>query len=122
MRGSRGYDDLEGERGQDLMFGGMGNDNLKGGLGRDKLIGGAGADNFIFKVGGAGQGFDVIRDFEDGIDVITLQKDVTISFADITTTQVGADTVLNHAGIDFAVLRGIVVADIDATDFVFEIA
>ena len=122
LRGGKGNDKLEGEKGNDLLVGGKGKDDLKGGLGKDKLSGGIGEDSFIFKMGGAAQGLDVVRDFQNGIDDIVVQKATLLSFSDISATQVGLDTVLSHAGMDFALLKDTDVADIDATDFVFEIA
>ena len=84
LRGGDGNDTLEGGRGSDTLYGDLGNDSLSGGVaadfldggfGRDTLNGGAGNDTLT---GGHGQdvfvhanldrGFDVILDFETGID------------------------------------------------------
>lgn len=61
--------------GDSVLDGGAGNDRLCGGTGRDKLTGGAGADVFEYGVGDALIGpslnnFEVITDFEAGLDVI----------------------------------------------------
>jgi len=122
LRGEKGNDDLYGNRGNDKLFGGNGNDDLMGGGGRDRLAGGNGADNFVFNVAASAQGRDLVLDFEDGVDTITVLNSSLLSFADITATQVGADTVLSEDGVEFAVLKGIDVVDVDATDFVFDIA
>lgn len=95
--GGGGDDFLYGNGGLDVLNGGDGADFLRGGTGGDDLTGGAGADTFFFGIGetanpgvattpatiallgnalaastALGLGIDVIRDFEDGIDVIAL--------------------------------------------------
>ncbi|WP_108814454.1 calcium-binding protein [Loktanella sp. Alg231-35] len=74
--GNAGHDILDGGDGADTLFGGSGNDTLTGGNGHDYLNGGAGddvlwgrtgADTFEFN-----GGTDVIGDFEQGIDHLTL--------------------------------------------------
>ncbi|MFT6911813.1 MAG: Ca2+-binding RTX toxin-like protein [Paracoccaceae bacterium] len=85
LRGGTGNDFLYGEGGADVLLGGnnsdwleggAGNDRLKGDSGGDTLIGGAGDD--ILYGGDAGDtfifaddfGFDQLRDFQDGIDIL----------------------------------------------------
>ena len=56
-----------------MLRGGRGNDDLDGGSGADVLVGGRGADAFVFRWGSdsaAGSGADLIRDFEEGFDII----------------------------------------------------
>ena len=67
LLGRGGDDMLQGEAGADILLGGAGDDTLNGGTGNDLLQGGAGADTFIFN-----GGEDLISDFEQGIDDITL--------------------------------------------------
>ncbi|WP_439153793.1 calcium-binding protein [Yoonia sp.] len=62
-----GDDLLNGEDGHDILRGGPGMDTLRGGPGDDQIWGDAGADTFIFD-----GGTDVIGDFEQGVDQITL--------------------------------------------------
>lgn len=69
LDGQDGADRLYGEHGADRLFGGNGNDLLKGGAGSDRLTGGAGADVFVFNGGD-----DVIRDFEDNVDLIKIGR------------------------------------------------
>ncbi len=69
LKGGDGEDELIGGEGNDILQGGEGADILEGGLGNDLLLGGADEDLFVFN---AGDGRDVIRDFEPGIDSITL--------------------------------------------------
>ena len=114
LRGGLGDDTLIGGSGSDTLYGGDGNDTLLGGNGRDRLQGGAGldvlagdaiagrssSDTFILA---AGQGSDIILDFEVGTDVIGLSGGLdanslslsgnTISFADeVLATLVGVNT------------------------------
>lgn len=67
LLGGAGQDTLNGGNGHDLIDGGTGDDLISGGPGDDVLIGDTGADTFIF-TGGS----DVISDFEQGIDQITM--------------------------------------------------
>ena len=84
LRGGDGNDTLDGGRGADTIYGDLGNDRLSGGVAADRLDGGFGRDTLDggpgndTLSGGAGQdvflhadadrGFDVILDFEVGID------------------------------------------------------
>ena len=76
--------------------GGGGDDTLFGGTGNDTLTGGIGADIFVYANGG---GNDVITDYEEGIDTVTISsgsvsstmlanndKDVVFSIGDGTLT------------------------------------
>lgn len=94
--GGGGKDTLVGGEGDDVLRGNSGDDRLDGdgGLsaptGNDTLTGGDGADVFIF----AG-GQDVITDFEDDIDTLTLDQnlwDGTLSVSDVIGTYASADT------------------------------
>jgi Ca2+-binding RTX toxin-like protein len=85
LYGNDGQDELYGQAGDDQLFGGKhsdylagrdDDDRLAGNLGADELFGGEGADTFAFEKiqdsqTGAGN-FDVIGDFEQGIDLIEL--------------------------------------------------
>ena len=75
--GEPGNDHLLGEDGNDTLWGGTGKDTLNGGIGADVMLGGYGwADTFAFinpnEVGIEPGTRDVIVDFEDGIDKISL--------------------------------------------------
>ncbi|TBN40411.1 hypothetical protein EYE42_08420 [Paracoccus subflavus] len=69
LSGQAGNDWLAGEAGRDTLAGAEGADTLNGGAGNDLLIGGAGADSFVFVKGG---GADIIRDYQLGIDRLTV--------------------------------------------------
>lgn len=91
---SGGDDWLDGGRGHDLLIGGRGDDDLTGGRGDDTLAGGPGRDVFRFA---AASGFDVIRDFELGVD----RLDVADPAAALASARPdGADTILTVAGPD----------------------
>lgn len=83
LLGRTGADTLNGGLDGDMLFGGDGDDVLFGGTGDDVLHGGAGADTFIFD-----QGTDVISDFEQDLDHITLDPSLwtgLISAQDVLT-------------------------------------
>lgn len=69
LAGLDGDDELHGENGDDLIVGGAGNDVVAGGTGNDMLWGGDDADEFVFT---CNDDRDVIRDFEVGVDTLTL--------------------------------------------------
>ncbi len=82
LLGGPGKDTLDGSGGADTIGGGVGDDLVVGGPGVDLLLGGPDADRFAFRpplspVGrpdlGAGEGArDVVRDFEQGRDLLDL--------------------------------------------------
>lgn len=88
INGGRGDDDLLGGRGGDRLNGGGGDDTLTGGAGDDTLIGGGGADTFRFD---AADGADVLRGFQQGLDVIDITSGAS-GFADLTLIQNGGNT------------------------------
>ncbi|MHC0061830.1 calcium-binding protein [Nostoc sp. UIC 10890] len=72
LEGGQGNDWLYGDEGNDKLHGGWDNDVLIGGCGNDILVGGEGNDKFVFNRGDSlfkGE-FDIIQDFEVGIDKI----------------------------------------------------
>ncbi|HIK10765.1 MAG TPA: hypothetical protein IGS52_10930 [Oscillatoriaceae cyanobacterium M33_DOE_052] len=94
ISGDDGNDFLNGNQGKDLVAGGSGDDTLHGGqqndiltgddgddllcgdLGDDTLTGGNGSDTFMLA---RSAGNDIIVDFEDGIDALTLSQGLTFS-------------------------------------------
>ncbi|WP_155931532.1 calcium-binding protein [Methylopila sp. 73B] len=81
--GSAYSDLLNGDAAGNRLVGGAGDDVLRGAGGRDVLIGGAGADTFVFTR--AGDGADVISDFESGEDALSLWRG-SASSVEINTT------------------------------------
>jgi hypothetical protein len=69
------YDDLLiGNQRSNVINGGAGNDTLNGFSGMDTFIGGTGADKFILSGRPGKSNFDVIQDFEPGVDQIGVHK------------------------------------------------
>ena len=112
--GLNGNDVLIGAGGRDRLFGGNGDDRLLGGTGNDDLNGAAGADTYVIQ---AGAGRDRIFTFEVGIDTIEM-RDAAASFAELTITQVGANTEISHVN-GVTVLMGITAGTVTAGDFIF---
>ncbi len=96
---------ITGGAGADTLSGGDGADTLIGGAGNDRFYGGAGADHFVFA---SGMGQDVVLDFEDNLDTITLHGFAgvqTVSAALHHAAQVGADVVFDFGLGDSLTLR-----------------
>ena len=110
--GGADQDSLLGGDGIDTLRGGGSNDTLDGGLGGDSLFGDAGADSFLLR---AGDGTDLIVDYQDGTDNFLLDG---LTFGDLTIVQSATDTILQAGGEDLATLLGISAASIDSGDFV----
>jgi Ca2+-binding RTX toxin-like protein len=72
--GGSGNDSVSGGDGADTVMGDSGMDTVQGGTGADLLWGGSGADRFIFASisESPATGYDVIGDFEAGLDMINL--------------------------------------------------
>ena len=107
-------DVLIGAGGRDRLFGGNGDDRLLGGTGNDDLHGQAGADTYVIQIGA---GTDRIFTFEVGVDTIEI-RDGSAAFADLTITQVGANTRIDHVN-GTLVLMGITAGTVTAGDFLF---
>ncbi|MEH2024415.1 calcium-binding protein [Nostoc sp.] len=97
----QGNDSLNGGDGNDTLYGGLGNDVLNGGSGDDVLVGGDGNDTFTFKRSDTllKKDFDVIQDFQVGIDKIALNG--WGSLGNITDTNDGALLTLNRTSFSF---------------------
>ncbi|NSX56902.1 calcium-binding protein [Parasulfitobacter algicola] len=120
LYGREGNDTLFGRDGDDYLEGGTDNDVLDGGVGDDVLRGGQDADTFVYRStsDGAG-GFDKVRDFENGIDLIDLTSFGFASFAEVEALTRDAGT--NHMRIDFGdgdtlYIENFRLADFDAND------
>lgn len=103
-----------GGTGDDVLVGNSLDNYLRGGAGFDTLEGGAGADHFVF---GLNDGFNLILDFVDGIDLIDLAG-LALDFADLALQQVGdyAEIAFSETTIQIA---GFSVDDLSGEDFVF---
>jgi alkaline phosphatase len=94
----------------DRALGGDGNDIFRIGLGGGNLIsGGAGADQFWIVNAELPKAINTVLDFQIGTDVIGISGAVSlgITTANLTLTQVGADTAVIFGGQTLATLTGI---------------
>ncbi len=97
ITGSGFSDKLTGSAAKNVLSGGDGNDMIYGGAGADMLIGGTGADIFVFKAISDSKltGYDVIADFQSGIDRIDLSAiDANKSAKGDQSFQFGGESVL----------------------------
>ncbi|MEO1743095.1 MAG: DVUA0089 family protein, partial [Cyanobacteria bacterium J06629_9] len=116
--GKSGNDILSGDAGDDLIYGDAGDDILMGVTGNDILVGdnfsgGTGGDLFVF---GTGDGTDTILDFQVGTDRIGLVEG-ELTFADLTLTQDGANTLLGVGSETLAVLNNVMASALSESDF-----
>jgi Ca2+-binding RTX toxin-like protein len=111
IRGSTGNDSLYGGAGSDRLNGGSGNNLLDGQAGSDFLTGGAGADVFKFA---KGSGRDVITDFQDDLDTISLRGFGLTGprQALANAEQVGKDVVFDLDGGNTTTVRNASLADL----------
>lgn len=116
MRGDEGNDSIDGNDGDDRLVGDLGSDTLNGGNGEDIYKGGLGADRFIFEADGAE---DIIKDFENGIDVIDLRSYGFTSVTEVlnAASEQGGDTYIDLGGGDVIKLDDFSVSLISADDF-----
>jgi len=112
--GQAGNDVLRGGTGRDILKGHGGNDKLSGGGGKDFLVGGAGADKFQFR-GNKNEGRDIIKDFNNGVDLIQIKGG--IKFTDIDISDNGTNTFIKLDSGTVIVLRNVLESAIDAGDF-----
>ncbi|MEG4446707.1 Ig-like domain-containing protein, partial [Microcoleus sp. AT9_B4] len=114
LGGCAGNDTLYGGADNDTLTGGKGNDILDGGMGNDSLIGGSGNDIFALK---AGEGFDIIADFNLGQDLIGLSGG--LSFGQLEITQNTQGTIIKNllTGEQLGVLSGVSANAITSANF-----
>lgn len=112
IHGLRGKDKLVGRASNDILVGGADNDILKGGVGDDLLRGGKGRDICFLQ----NNGIDTIQGFSDGQDKLKLTGGLT--FSNLVITQQDSDVLIGVGTSKFALLSGINVSQITATDFV----
>lgn len=122
LRGGGGNDSLSGGADADVLFGETGADTLSGGTGNDVLTGGRGmgvgdgvTDIFVFA---PGDGWDRVKDFEDGIDRLDL---TAFALADADAARALASDAatglrLDFGGGDVLFLDGMTKAQLDVTD------
>ncbi|NEO89366.1 MAG: hypothetical protein F6K56_03525 [Moorea sp. SIO3G5] len=129
LDGNHGDDTIKGGRHDDILDGGSGDDILNGGRGSDVMTGGQGYDHFIFKENKSllpGE-FDVIKDFEVGVDKIEFHGwgnidpqewlNSVIYEGRITNTEDGTLFQANDGGK--VLIEGVSVEDLSGSDFSF---
>jgi RTX calcium-binding nonapeptide repeat (4 copies) len=114
LRGLVGNDVVAGLFGSDVLDGGKGNDTLIGGKDIDELLGGGGRDRFVVELNG---GNDIVKDFQNTIDRITVLGKV--DFDDLDITQKNGSTIISVGNQQIATLKGVNKALINAADFLF---
>ncbi|MCB1341135.1 MAG: hypothetical protein KDK24_08730 [Pseudooceanicola sp.] len=116
VRGGRGNDTVSGGEGNDRVDGQDGDDILNGDAGTDIYNGGLGNDVFVFAADGVR---DVIKDFEDGADLIDISAFGLADFAALSMTQVSVDRVLiDLGGGDLIAVSDVTLAQLTAEDFI----
>jgi len=110
LLGEEGNDVLLGNAGNDVLIGGLGDDVIEGGEGDDILRGGEGSDKFILS---AASGFDIIKDFEVGVDLIALTKGLT--FGALSLERKNNGLLIQLDGDVLAQVEG--VASLDSSNF-----
>jgi Ca2+-binding RTX toxin-like protein len=107
-----GQDILRGGQGDDVILGGPGNNYISGDLGNDTETGGGGADIFH---GSQNIGVDRVLDFNYAQgDRVELDPGTTF-----TTSQVGADTVIDMGNGSEMILVGVQLSSL-ASDWIFQ--
>ncbi|MEM8760490.1 MAG: calcium-binding protein, partial [Pseudomonadota bacterium] len=105
---------IDGGDGNDDIDAGDGDNVIIGGLGNDSLTGGDGADVFEFA---AGEGLDVVRDFELGVDRLDL-SDLGPDFdVQANTVQDGDDAVISFGDGNAVRLENVDASLLDDDDF-----
>jgi Ca2+-binding RTX toxin-like protein len=108
---------LTGSDSGNWLLGGAGADTIIGGLGNDVLFGEIGADVFVF---GAGEGADLVGDFQTGEDRIQLNG-IYADFAQVQAGfhQNGANGAIDLGNGNLIVLKGVNLSTLTAVDFLF---
>jgi Ca2+-binding RTX toxin-like protein len=114
------FENLTGSTHNDVLLGNSGANLINGGAGTDSIYGLGGADTFHFDA----LETDVIVDFEDGIDHISINSSVATSFSDFTVYGNGTHLfafVLNSNPSDLIIVQGSGTSNVTLTadDFVF---
>ena len=123
--GDAGFDTLYGNGGDDLLNGGGRTDQIVGGKGDDTMTGGGGGDIFVIRR--VGNGDDEVTDFQNNADVVDISafgvqnfNALKNSFNALSQTTDGVLVDLEAAGGSGSILlKGVTVADMDASDFIF---
>jgi hypothetical protein len=109
---------LTGDSANDFLIGNAGNDMLVAGTGNDILYGNGGSNTFAF---GPGSGQDKVMDFQTDQDVIQFNPALFANYAAVMqdTTQVGANTVIQHDANTSVTLQNTLASNLTANNFHF---
>lgn len=113
INGNGGSDTINGNGGRDTINGGGGQDTIDGGNGSDQITGGRGNDVFVLSLG---RGRDIVTDFTDGSDSLSL--DDNLSFGDLTIEQRNRGAFISSGNDLLAILEGVDVSLITSADIV----
>jgi len=111
--GNCGADILNGGDGNDILLGGKGDDLLTGRVGNDSLTGGDGNDRFLLS---PNLGIDLILDFEDGKDLLSLGNNLTFSQQFLTQENITTFIGSSVNGEILAALNGVNASLINVAD------
>ena len=135
LLGDQGNDVLEGGEGDDILYGGTGDDILTGGAGRDILYGDEGESNqnyygdstekgydlFVLSLENAAdkiEDADVIKDFQDGYDVIGSRDFDFMSLSiEEGVAQNEGDIILKSQNLYVAIIEDMDFTKFDEADF-----
>jgi hypothetical protein len=109
---------LTGGSANDVLVGNAGNDMLVAGTGNDIFYGNGGSNTFAF---GPGSGQDKIMDFQTDQDTIQFNPALFANYAAVLqdTTQVGANTVIQHDANSSVTLENVAANSLTANNFHF---
>ncbi len=123
LQGGNDADTLLGGAAFDVLEGGDGDDSLAGGDSNDVIFGNAGNDTIVFNLG---DDTDTVRDFTAGAGVGDVIRLVGFgaafdTFAEVlaAATDDGLHTTINLGGGDVLILRGVLVSQLAADDFIY---
>jgi Ca2+-binding RTX toxin-like protein len=114
--GNNGNHSATGNDLPNIIAGNGGANVITGGRGNDILTGSAGADSFVFQ---RGDGSDIITDFENGVDMVSLKDYGFSTFEEVRAamTQVGSDMHLSLTSFETLVFRDAQLAEFTEDDF-----
>jgi len=111
-------DDLLLAGSRDILVGGAGDDQMFVGTGGAVLVGGAGADGFLIFNGELPSRVNVVRDFTQGEDVLGLRGMSEADFRSLRVSTINeTDTLVQLAGENVAILRGVEAQTLTRDDF-----
>jgi len=102
----------------DRLIGGPGDDMLFVGSGRARLRGGPGADGFWIVDGELPDRVNVVRDFEQGTDVLGIRGLTPETVRSLKVLQVNENTLIQIEGENVALLRNTIAGNLSQDDFV----